>query len=140
MPCLVCSFCYSFIDRFTISSCSRWARRACLAALSSSLRCLIFMTCSALRLVSSIFFQAFFSSNLRSAIRLARSLASSAAFFLFKRVATRAPVTSSSPSSYCSYPYSSCPSCPSAGCCCGASYGTGGWVFAGESSSSCIEK
>jgi len=116
MACLVFSFIMSFYARRLSSSSCRWRRRSSFLLRSSSLRWRIFITCSAFRLVSSIFFQAFFSSSLSRAIRLARSFASSAAFFLLRRVATNAPVTSSSPSgpywpSYCpSSPYSCCSS------------------------------
>ena len=85
----------SLIRSLSSSSASRYCLTASLWALSYSFLCLIFITCSAFFLVSSIFFQAFFSSSFKRAIRLARSLASSAAFFLFWRVATRAPVISS---------------------------------------------
>ena len=84
--------------------------------LSTSFLYLILTTYSAFFLVSSIFFQAFFSSNFNKAILFANSLASSYAFFLFCLVATNAPVTSSwypycpssSPYSYwsCCSPYS----------------------------------
>lgn len=96
---LLYSFSYWFRINLSSSSCSRICLNWSLRILSSSFLCLTCMTCSALRLVSWIFFHAFFSSIFRRAIRFASSFASSAAFFLFCRVSLSAPVTSSGSSS-----------------------------------------
>lgn len=107
------SRCLAFDSRRAYSSSSLCYWSWSLLDLSTSFLCLILTTYSAFFFVSSIFFQAFFSSNFNRAILLANNLASSCAFFLFCLVATNAPVTSSWypsywPSSSSPYSYSCC--------------------------------
>jgi hypothetical protein len=96
--CKIAYLCCSFIALFYIilysSSYSLYNRIYSFLYLSSSFLYLTSITYSALRLVSWIFFHAFFSSNFNNAIRFANRRASSAAFFLFNLVALRAYETS----------------------------------------------